>query len=298
MAKSRSLKFWLSAIALPFVLLAIFERLDIVNFVRYRPPFTTVEFAQIIGALGTFILTGGLVYLYLRQTQILDEEQKQTEFQAKALIRVEDFRIIPPNEVKEYAETQDFEYWDHLAHADFVEVELSNFGRAPADDMRAEAMLHGDMLRWETQGQLVKGGWKTAVNKLTGNQMDPVRLNDQGAAIGTDERNVTYSTPLYAIRDNIKEQWGEDFQSIQGDETDIPQFLSASEILWLIQDYGEGPVDAGIRLWYRDGTGDRDPINLQFATAESPRVADFQTAVVRGRPMMPDEIPPPAKWWE
>jgi hypothetical protein len=283
---------------LPFLVLAIAEARGYSNLVRYTAPFTLPQFAQIVGALGTFVLTGGLLYLYRRQTQILDEEKRQTEFQAQALLMIEDFQIISPQQVEEYCEEGDIEFWDHLAHADLVEVELSNFGRAPADELRIEAVLHGDEIGWETQGPLVKGDWQTAVNKMVGNPMDVIRLNDRGAPLGTDERNVTYTCSLHAMKEEIEEQWDTELPIDDRVEARVPKFLSASEILWLLQDRGENGVDAGIRIWYRDGTGDREPINLQFATAESPKVADFQTAVMKGRPLMSEEVPDYEKWWD
>lgn len=270
----------------------------ITNIINYSPPFTLPEFAQIIGAIGSFILTGGLVYLYLRQTRILEEEQKQTEFQSKALLRVEDFRLLPPEAVQKYAEKKDKGYWEHLIHADLIEVELSNFGRAPANELRIEAMLHGDEFGWESQGALIKGTWTTAAKKLSGRSIDTIRLNDRGAPIGSDERNITYTVSLHATREEIEDQWGIDIPIKEQSDTKASKFLSASEILSALHDLGEQEVDVGLRIWYRDGTGERNPINLQFATAKSPKITDLNTAILQGKPMMPDDIPNHEKWWE
>lgn len=268
------------------------------NLVNHTPPYDLPAFAQIVGALGSLVLSAGLVYLYRRQTMILNEEKKQTEFQSKALLRIEDLQVIPAEKVSEYATNNGLDTWPHLLHADLVEVTLSNFGRAPAEELRVEAMLNGNKIGWESQGPLIQGEWKTALKKMTGPRMDAIRLNDQGGVIGTNEREKVYTTSLHAVTDEIEEQLGDDvcINETMGDNP--PGFLSASELLWIFQDSGESEIDAGVRLWYKDGLGDRRPIRLGYTTVESKNITDFHSVIFNARPMMPDDVPEENKWWE
>lgn len=272
------------------------EHYNYVNIVNFRPPLTLPEFAQVVGALGSLLLTGGLVYLYSRQTAILNEEKQQTEFQSKALLRVEDVRIIPCTKARQVIEDKEINLGGYMLHSDFVEIEISNFGRAPAEQLRVEALLHGDEYGWEAQSPLVKGNWLEAAETLAGRSGDVLRLNDNGAPIGSDERNITYTASLIATRSELEDEWE---TQIPIDESALPtQFYSASEILWELQDAGESEIDAGIRLWFKDGIGRREPLNLKFATAESPKISNIEEALEFGRPMMPDEIPSSEDWWD
>lgn len=296
MSERRSLILWIVVILIPFGAFGLLEVLGVTNQVSYNPPLDLPEFAQVVGALGSAFLTAGLLYLYSRQTAILREEKKQTEYESEALIRVEDVRIVGVEEVKEHLDEKDYNALPHLLNSEVVEITISNFGRAPADELRIEAILDGDGYGWTGQSPLVMGDWESAMDRLNGPSVDVIRLNDTGGAIGTDEREVKFAASLNAISNELEEQWDTEFP-INGQGPEVPKYLSATDVLWAIQDMTESEVMAGIRLWYRDGTGVREPLNLQFAIAESARVSDFRTAVYGGRPAMPAEIPDATKWW-
>jgi hypothetical protein len=102
------------------------EYRGITNIATYAPPYTVIDWAQIVGAIGSVILSGLLVVLYLlmfrtqkQQVETMQQQKEWMEIQHRPEIRVTGYRIV-----------------DTIPRArEKVEVEIQNTGNGMAKNL-------------------------------------------------------------------------------------------------------------------------------------------------------------------
>jgi len=212
------------------------------------------ELIQIIAPLTTVVLTGVLVYLYKQQSRILDRQRELTEANQRALIRVLTYDLFAWPYLFHYYHQEgpvdDIpEIPDHCA---FFSSYLSNPGKGYAENMYSELQIRSPSHTISSIHPLVA---QTNTDQLA-------FQNTQGGVIAPEENEISlYQSSFWLDKDKLPNELTEVGMSI-GDT------VSPSEILWLLEEINESPVEIGIFIHYEDGTGVQEPIQLLTSKSE------------------------------
>lgn len=233
------------------------------------------EIIPVVSPLITAILTVLLVFLYYKQSKILDRQKELNESEQRALPRILTYRLFSWKTLFQYEEEigplPDLP--DHPDRYAIFNAYLTNPGKGIAEDLHIElqisspsySFLAGDVLaRWTNTDQM--------------------SFNDDGGAIAPEENEVTLYTgsfwyPEQKIPDDLLHK-----------DISYDPFLTPSELLWVLEENDESPVKIGLFFHYKDGTGIREPIQLLTSKVELDSYADLTEAWRSGDPT--DELEP------
>lgn len=240
---------------------------------------------QFVGLLISALLA---IFAY-RQTKINQDQKELVEFQHTSFPTLEDWDIIGSGEYFEYTNDRDYLLTAFTSQIEFVEVELSNIGQAPAIDLRCQVQIMGDELGWETDGALSRGGWRELSDRIHDHSIHSLGLNPGGAAIGAEEKRERFTTAIATTREDLEEAFEQ--------ELECREYLTPTSLCRLLYEEGEDSLTIGVSLWFSDGTGERDPIYLSYTEVSESGFVDFEYSLKNGKPLMPDEVPHVERWW-
>ena len=224
-----------------------------------------VDWAPAISGIGSVILTAGLVYLYKIQTEIQEQQKSLTENSHKAILRVDDYVLLPADTVDRTREEMGINT-DELISSGAAVVTVSNFGKGAADDLQAELYFDGDLAYLSIE---------TILNY--GSRFDPLAHTGDGGVIGAEERETEFVAQFSVSGNKMPEPWAQ--------TTDETSRLSPTEIMTEIQKAGEQVIEVGLRLHYEDGTGEREPKTLLQTKLDMNNSNAFGTIAQRGEPI-------------
>lgn len=245
---------------------------------------------SLLDVLGVLLIYIAILQVNRRQTKIQENQQQLYEFEQKSLLRVEDYIYLPANAVGGLADYLDFRIHNWEYHAGKCSLRISNFGSGPAKDLRLAVVIHG-------KRELPGGDREYRTHACShplfhGNHWDPVVSSEQqeGGVLGKEERAVDFIvSPNFAVEDLSGH--------LDLDELN-QQFLSPSEVLWELHDQGFDEVTVGLKLFWRDASGPRDPINIRFARGKISEYRDFGRLLVEGETLTAEEVIEVTDWTE
>lgn len=140
------------------------ETSGLINVVSVSPPYTLIQFAQIVGAVGSVILSLALVLLYRKQTRVQENQEKLMEAEYRPILRAGlDVRYNIPLLV------------------------IQNTGRAAAHDVKVEWFIAGQDRAWSTP--FVPSGGKHEFS-LFEEEQDEDEEDDEETEVGLSEKEV------------------------------------------------------------------------------------------------------------
>ncbi|WP_144049540.1 hypothetical protein [Halorubrum salipaludis] len=224
-----------------------------------------MNWAPVITGVGSFVLTAGLVYLYKIQTEIQEQQKSLSESSHEAILRIEDYGLASQYDITDIREEAGLGRDDSI-NSGVVIVRLSNFGKAAADDLRAELYFDG-------------GQSYLSINTILsyGSHFDPLAFTGEGGVIGAEEKDVRFHSEFSVSKDELPERW-----DLEGSE---PDMLSPTEVMWLIQDSGEQEIEVGLKIHYRDGVGYGEPKTLFRSRVDLGDIQDFRSIEHVGEPI-------------
>lgn len=245
---------------------------------------------ELIGIFINGILTIGLLYLYRRssktqenQEETLSEQAKALNSQAKTLsnhteelsaqkeilaeqrdlakygqqsiISIDDFNFVP---LEESQDRHGFKENTYLYYSEFIELEISNYGGAPAHDFHIELHILADDEEFQFISPLFREDWEDTSDKLYSEKATPVLLNREGAGISSNDEKRTMSATLLSPIEDVPTNW------LSTDGFGVYKFLGPSGVLEHVADNVDGDVIIGTHLWFKDGSGTRGPKYLRW----------------------------------
>jgi len=238
---------------------------------------------ELIGIFINGILTVGLLYLYYRsaktqksqeeslseqakalnsqsetlsiQKDILAEQRDLSEYAQQSIISIDDFTFVP---LSESQGRHEFTENPHLYYSEFVELEISNYGEAPAHDFHIEFYIHADDEDFQFLSPLFRENWGDTSDKLYSEKATPVLLNREGAGITSSDEKRTMSATLLSPIEDVPSSW------LSADGFGVYKFLGPSGVLEHVTDNVDGNVIIGTHLWFEDGTGTKGPKYLRW----------------------------------
>lgn len=227
-----------------------------------------------------------LVYFAKKQSDINREQKNLNQYQNSSILRVEDWK---------YEESEEHGSEGAL-QPDLLELTCSNYGEASAFDIRAQLHIHGDSFGARVDNLTYKKNIAETVATLNDNFVKVFGLNGQGAAIGSDERNVNITGVIGFDPKMLEEEYSFDF----GDKSTI---LRPSELCnYVFENTDEEDLKVGLSVWYKDGTGANGPIHLQFVSITENKLEAYhgmREIFEKSRPLSSDEIPGEVEnWWD
>lgn len=218
--------------------------------------------------IGLF-LTGSLVWLYHQQRNILDRQAKLSESNHRAILRVRTYYMASWRDLYSFNKETGISmsvpgFPDRYAS---FSAYISNAGKGTAEDIRAELVIR-------TSG--IKLSMTSTLGHMT--NMDQQAFNQQGGILSPDDGECLMTTHFSMESDKLSDEIDESSLSVDGS-------LTPSEVLWLLEDIGKKHVDIGIFIHYKDGTGDREPIQLLTSKHELTSYSDIRTAYEHGGPV-------------
>lgn len=268
-------------------IIVIFELSGTTNFFQLsRPPYRIGVIISGAGALASVVLTGGLLYLYDKQREILNEQKKLSEYQQSALLKIKDHRLIPYEETKEF---QEEEYTDPhrnltLYQSEYIEIDLSNIGRAPAYDLRIELYVTADGESYSGAPPLVDGDYKSVISGLRGREIDTIFHNPEGNSIQSESGDArTFTVPMITLNERIPYTWKEN--------SVLHRFPPASSIFRCAKSSLDSSISAYLLLWYKDGRGNQGPNVVRMVNISPDDLTDLDDIDVEGDDSVIDQLP-------
>lgn len=229
------------------------------------PPYSVKGVFSGIGAAASVLVSILLLYVYDRQRDILSEQKSLTEYQQTSLLNVEDHRPI------DYDKSQEYQTENHsssgaqdnlvLFQTEYIEVDISNVGLAPAHDLRVELYIETNDDRYTANLPLFPGEWEEVISELHSNNKTSLFLNSDGNAIASDSEVETHTVPLTTLTENMPEEWKKPY--------DLHRWPPANGVVRCAENYGEGPTTVALLLWFKDGRGPRGPHYVRCVDVES-----------------------------
>lgn len=221
---------------------------------------------EIIGTLGSLLLSGLLVLLYRQQRDILNEQKELTKATKQAVLRTREFDFVQGSEMEKhrFQYTGDFEPW--RVHQDYFLIRLSNFGDSPAKDLHFEMRLYFN----DSEYLFLQTGLSR--NVIIPNQM---AFNEDTGVIGAGEQDKMFVIQTSCEKEDIPNEWTESV-------SDIPNTVAPSEVMYLASEAGETELEAHLSLSYSDSTGDREPIKIQATRFNPSKYSDIGSAIKQG----------------
>lgn len=223
------------------------------------PPYPLTYIIMISEPIIMTILTYWLYTLYKQQKNILEDQRDLSEYQQSSLLRIENHRAI---EIAESKNVQDEKADTNIVlnHTEYVETELSNFGRAPAHDLTLELFIKTKKESMRVTAPLIQGRYKDVISNLYSTSVSPHVLNNRGQAISPDRSNITFTSPLILHKEKIPSSWLPESTYIHPPPHSILEYIKEST---------DSDVTLGLLFWYKDGRGENDPIMLRFVKCDN-----------------------------
>ncbi|MDQ2054126.1 hypothetical protein [Halobellus sp. H-GB7] len=229
------------------------------------PPYGLPGIIGGIGAGASVLVSILLLYVYDKQREIISEQKNLTEYQQTALLRVADHTPVEYQESKNYQEDNcaSANLPDNLVlyQTEYLEVDISNIGLAPAHDLRVELYIETEDGRYTASLPMIAGEWKEVVSELYSNNKSSIFLNADGNAIASDSSVETHTVPLTVFTENIPEEWKKLFS--------LHKWPPANSVVRCAEKNGEGKTTVALLLWFKDGRGPQGPHYLRCVDVES-----------------------------
>lgn len=242
-------------VSVGIVVVSVLEYCGLINIFKLSdPPYSVANIIGGIGAIASVFLSAGLVYLYDKQHGVLTEQKKLSEYQQSALLKIDDHRIIPYKTSKSIQDDLDSSIEvDNLVlyQTEFLEVDITNIGLAPAHDLRVELYIQAGENHYSVSPPLVEGEVKEVISDLHGRNIDTIFHNTEGNSIRAESDSQTYTVPLISITENIPNTWK------QG--CTLHRWPPASAILRCAKRNVDTDFSIYLFLWSEDGSGHCGP---------------------------------------
>jgi hypothetical protein len=238
------------------------------------PPYEIPGLISGLGALTSVILSAGLLYLYDKQRDVLNEQKQLTEYQQTALPRIEDHELVSYESTKNYQDEHHSTGGNPdnlvLYQTEYLELDLSNVGLAPAHDLRVEFYVEAGDESYTAALPVISGNWQSAISRLHGENKTTVFLNTEGNAIASDSDIETHTVPLTVLTENIPESWK---------EFGLHRWPPAQSVIHCAKTNTDADITAGLLLWFKDGRGPVGPQYIRFVDVPRDDVLTTKEAV-------------------
>lgn len=268
------------------------------------PPYRLPGIIGGIGSAASVLVSILLLYVYDKQREALSEQKNLTEYQQTALLEIEDHTPI------EYQESRDYQDQNHsstgkqdnlvLYQTEYLEVDFSNVGLAPAHDLRVELYIATEDRRYSASLPLIEGEWKEVISQLYSDNKSSLFLNTDGKAIASNSEVETHTVPLTVLTENIPEEWKKPFS--------LHRWPPANSVVHCAEEYGGEKTTVALLLWFKDGRGPQGPHYIRCIDVESDEFlfareavkkdnkgpedgADLKEILDTGRPSQKSRIP-------
>ena len=229
------------------------------------PPYSVSGIFNGIGAVASVLVSILLLYVYDKQREILSEQKELTEYQQTSLLRVEDHTLIDYQELKDYQDENHSSAGSSdnlvLYQTEYLELDISNVGLAPAHDLRVELYIKTDDERYTASLPMLAGSWKDVISDIYSNNQVSLLLNREGNAIATDTEAETHTVPLTVFTDSIPEDWKE--------SSSLHNSPPANSVIRCAEGAGTGKTTVALLLWFRDGRGPQGPLYIRIVDVQS-----------------------------
>lgn len=229
------------------------------------PPYDITGIIGSIGAAASVLVSILLLYVYDRQREILSEQKNLTEYQHTSLLKVEDHTPIGYQESKEYQDDNHSSAGAQenlvLYQTEYLEVDISNVGLAPAHDLRVELYIETEDGRYTANLPLIAGDWQEVISQLYSDNKSSLFLNSDGNAIASDSAVETHTVPLTTLTDRIPEEWKK--------PGDLHRWPPANSVVRCAEENGKGKTTVALLLWFKDGRGPQGPHYIRCVDVES-----------------------------
>ncbi len=244
------------------VVLAIWASLEIYGILNVisipSPPYAAGNLFSGIQSLAMVALTAAVYIVYLQQRDL-------AEYTQSSILQLDNHAIPSREKYTDYLDTDEFDNFV-LYHSEPVEFELSNFGRAPANDLRAELYYaDGNGVEYKTAIPLMSGGWKEVTNRLHSNSMTALFHNPYGNAIASNVENQVYTAPFMILPRTLPEEWKTNW---------VHRSPPPASVLEYAKEAVDHDLDftLGMHIWYTDGVGAQDAIYAQYVTVPQNKI--------------------------
>ncbi|WP_147464896.1 hypothetical protein [Halococcus sp. IIIV-5B] len=239
--------------AIVLLIWAVLEVRGVIDIISVsKPPYTAGNLFSGLQSLAMVALTAAVCVVYAQQRDL-------AKYTQSSILQLDRHSIPSREDYEEYLDSDEFDNFV-LYHSEPVEFELSNFGRAPANDLRAELYYaDGNGVEYKTPIPLMSGEWKRVVDRLHSNSMTPLFHNPYGNAIASNTTNQTFTAPFMIRPETLPKEWK---------ATPIHRSPPPMSVL----QYAKESVDhdsnftVGIHVWHTDGVGPQDAIYAQYVT--------------------------------
>lgn len=241
------------------------------------------------------ILTFSLISVYAimarsqtNQTKIQRNQEELMENSHRSLLQIEDYLFLSADEISLYSKYLGYPLPEWEFHGAKCSLRLSNYGSGPAYGLKIAVIIESEKSLEDDNGTVTKVRIDgTSAPLFKGNNWDPVASSkpDNWGIIGAEQDFIDYLSTITFSAD-------EDEINVIGEEG----LISPTEMLWWLQDEGFTRAKIGLRLYYKDGTGPREPINIRFVDVELGKHINFAWALYLGDPIDYDEIPVVEGW--
>lgn len=231
----------------------ILEFCGALNLITFpRPPYKISDLVGGFESLAMVALTAAIYVVYTQQREL-------AEYHQSAILQLESHDVISQSEYRDYLDKGGFDNIT-LYHADPVEFTLSNFGRAPGTDLRAELYFSDDNgTEFTTDIQLVKGNWKEATERMHSNSTTALFHNLSGNAIPSQSQEQSYTALFLVNPETIPSEWKPAWTYRSPPPASVLQYA---------KDAVEHDSDftLGLHIWHTDGVGLQGPIFARYVT--------------------------------
>jgi len=170
-----------------WIFMEIYGVIDLISIPE--PPYTAGDLFSGLQSLAMVGLTAAVYIVYIQQRDL-------ARYNQSSILQLDGHNILSREEYTNYLDGDEFDNFS-LYHAEPVEFELSNFGRAPANDLRAELYYADDNgVEYKTAIPMMSGGWEEVTKRLHSNSMTPLFQNSYGNAIASNMMNQAYTAPF------------------------------------------------------------------------------------------------------
>jgi len=212
------------------------------------------EVIPVISPLITVLLTGILVYLYKRQSEILDEQRRLSESDQRALPRILTYRLFSWRTMYQYKKEGNVVpdlpgYPDR--YAAFIAY-LSNPGKGFAENLWVELRIKTPSFDFSFPKPI---SYNTNMDQMLFGELE-------GGVIAPEENEISmYTAAIWLTKEDLPEE-------LLDSDVSHGERIAPTELLWLLEDLNETPVEIGLFIHYSDGTGICEPIQLLTSKAE------------------------------
>lgn len=271
-------------------LLEVFGVIDIISIPK--PPYAVGNLFSGLQSLAMVALTAAVYVVYTQQRDL-------AEYTQSSILQLDDHSIPSREEYTDYLDNDKFDNFV-LYHSEPVEFELSNFGRAPANDLRAELYYaDGNGIEYRTAIPMMSGRWEEVADRLHSNSMTPLFHNPYGNAIASNTTSQIYTAPFMIQPGTLPDEWRTSFVHRSPPPMSVLQY--AKEAVDHDSDF-----TIGIHIWHTDGVGLQDAIYAQYVTVPQDEIIsmsdlndgadisdrhDLKELFEIGRPALNDKFP-------